>query len=128
MRTPGPEAALDGLTRCIEIPRPDHWVANFPNGRLFFCLDPGTRPPANVINLKFSWKTAGSGFFAKSEHGYYLVYRNIDPESKLVCWYAKFEPLVDDYLKPEKFSQSQSFSSFEHAQMFCEKHAQSLEP
>jgi hypothetical protein len=121
------QAALNGLTRSIEIPRPDHWVANFPNGRLFFCLDPRSRPAANVINLKLSWKTVGAGYFAKSEHGYYLAYRNIDPESREIRWCAKFQPLSGHSLKPERWNQCKFFDSFEGAQLFCEEHAENIE-
>jgi hypothetical protein len=114
-------------TRSLEVPGPDHWVANFPTADCSFALDPGSRPAANVINLKLSWKTVGSGYFAKSEHGYYLAYRNIDLESKEVRWCAKFQPLSGHSLKPERWNQSQFFDSFEGAQLFCEAHAGSTE-
>jgi hypothetical protein len=79
-------------------------------------------------NLKLSWKALGPGQLAKSEYGYYLTYRNIDPESRVVRWYAKFEPRSSHFLKQEKWSQSQFFFSLEDAQLFCEEHAQAFEP
>jgi hypothetical protein len=78
--------------------------------------------------LKLSWKTLGAGHFAKSKHGYYLAYLNIDLESKEMRWYAKFEPLSGDSLKSEKWNQSQFFYGLQDAQLFCEEHAQAHEP
>ena len=69
----------------------------------------------------------GPGQLAKSEYGYYLTYRNIDPESRVVRWYAKFEPLSGDSLKSEKWNQSQFFYGLQDAQLFCEEHAQAHE-
>ncbi len=81
-----------------------------------------------VVILKLTWKALGPGQLAKSEYGYYLTYRNIDPESRVVRWYAKFEPRSSHFLKQEKWSQSQFFMSLEDAQLFCEEHAQAFEP
>ena len=79
-----------------------------------------------ISNLKLSWKALGPGQLAKSEFGYYLTYRNIDPESRVVRWYAKFEPRSSHSWKEEKWSQSQFFFSLEDAQLFCEEHAEDI--
>jgi hypothetical protein len=86
------------------------------------------KPTRQVVILKLTWKALGPGQLAKSEYGYYLTYRNIDPESRVVRWYAKFEPRSSHFLKQEKWSQSQFFMSLEDAQLFCEEHAQGFEP
>jgi hypothetical protein len=78
--------------------------------------------------LQLSWKALNAGQLAKSERGYYLAYLNIDPESKVVRWYAKFEPRSGHFLKQEEWSQSHFFYRLEDAQLFCEEHAQALEP
>jgi hypothetical protein len=92
----------------------------------FLRVNSGNQKPS--CNLKLSWKALGPGQLAKSEYGYYLTYRNIDPESRVVRWYAKFEPRSSHFLKQEKWNQSQFFFSLEDAQLFCEEHAQAFEP
>jgi hypothetical protein len=67
----------------------------------------------------------GAGHFAHTEHGYYLVYRNIDPESKEILWSSKFESL-SGYSLPQKWNRSQFFDSLEGAQLFCEEHAEDI--
>jgi hypothetical protein len=63
------------------------------------------------------------GQFAKSEYGFYLAYRNIDPESMMVRWYAKFEPRSNHFLVQEEW---QFFDTLKEVQAFCQGHAQGL--
>jgi hypothetical protein len=92
-------------------------------GNRIFLIPQRSRNPAN---LKLSWKTLGAGHFAHTEHGYYLVYRNIDPESKEIRWSAKFESL-SGYFLLERWNRSQFFEGLEDAQLFCEEHAEDIE-
>ena len=93
-------------------------------GRVRLIIRNAQESPAN---LKLSWKTMGAGHFAHTEHGYYLVYRNIDPESKEIRWSAKFETLSGYSLNPETWNRSKYFDDLEDAQLFCEEHAGSIE-
>jgi len=76
------------------------------------------------------WKRYGTGQLAKSNHGFYLAYQNLDLELKTVGWFAKYEGRSENFLKQGEWIDFQFFDSLEDAQAFCEKHAQalSLEP
>jgi hypothetical protein len=76
------------------------------------------------------WKRYGLGQLAKSNHGFYLAYQNLDLELKTVRWFAKDEGRSENLLKQGEWIDFQFFDSLEDAQAFCEKHAQalSLEP
>jgi hypothetical protein len=54
------------------------------------------------------------------------MYQNIDPESKVVCWYVRFELRTGHFFKQEKSPQSHFFNSPEDAQLFCEIHEQAF--
>ena len=76
------------------------------------------------------WMQYGTGQLAKSNHGFYLAYQNLDLELKTVRWFAQYEGRSENVLKQGASIDSQFFDSLEDAQAFCEKHAQalSLEP
>jgi hypothetical protein len=78
--------------------------------------------------LQLSWKALAAGQLAKSKHGYYLAYLNIDPESMVVRWCAKFEPRSGHFLQQKAWNQAHFFYRLEDAQLFCEEHAQASEP
>jgi hypothetical protein len=73
--------------------------------------------------LQLSWEALAAGQLAKSEYGYYLAYRNIDPESRVIRWYAKFEPRSGHFLVQEEWP---FFDSLKEVQAFCQGHEQAL--
>ena len=74
------------------------------------------------------WKPYGVGHLAKSDHGLYIAYQNLDLALGCVRWFANYEERSDNFLKQEERIDFQFFDSLEAAQAFCEMHAQSLEP
>jgi hypothetical protein len=72
------------------------------------------------------WKRYGAGQLAKSGHGFYLAYQNLDLELKTVRWFAKYEGRSENLLKQGECIDFQFFDSLEDAQAFCKKHAQAL--
>jgi hypothetical protein len=74
------------------------------------------------------WKSYGPGHLAKSDHGFYMVYQNLDLALGCVRWFAKYQGHSDDFSKREDWIDFQFFDSLEAAQAHCEMHAQSLNP
>jgi hypothetical protein len=69
----------------------------------------------------------GVGHLAKSIHGYYLVYRNFDNETKTNRWFAKYETGSDRFGEQVSRVEFQGFDGLEDAQAFCEKNALDVE-
>jgi hypothetical protein len=76
--------------------------------------------------LKIGESCGPLGYLAKSTHGLYLAYQNLDLELKAVRWFAKYEGRSENFVKQGACIDFQFFDSLEDAQAFCEKHAQAL--
>ena len=77
--------------------------------------------------MGLAWQAYGVGHLAKSIHGYYLVYRNFDNETKTNRWFAKYETGSDRFGEQVSRVEFQGFDGLEDAQAFCEKNALDVE-
>jgi hypothetical protein len=77
--------------------------------------------------MELSWNVYGPGHLAKSDHGFYMAYQNLDLALGCVRWFAKYEDRSDNLKQAERID-FQFFDNLEAAKAFCEMHAQSLEP
>jgi hypothetical protein len=80
-----------------------------------------------IVIMALTWQTYGLGHLAKSIHGYYLVYRNFDNETKTNRWFAKYETGSDSFGEQVSRTEFHGFDSLEDAQAFCEKNALEVE-